>query len=74
LRKSKGRVTGVSCTVAAGKPAARVAARSGGRTLATARVRRGVARFTFGRKARRVTFVVLDAHGHALAREVATLS
>jgi hypothetical protein len=73
LRKSKSRITGVWCTVAAGRTAARVAARSGGRTLATARVRRGVARVRLGRDARRVTFVVLDAGGHALARAVATL-
>jgi hypothetical protein len=58
----------ISCKVTAARNVARVAARAHGRTVASARVHRGVARLVLPRSLRRVTLVALDRRGKVLGR------
>lgn len=66
LVRKKRQITGVSCTVKAGKSAARVVASSGGRTVAKANTRKGVARLTLGPRTKRATFKSVDGRGAVL--------
>lgn len=69
VREGKSRkVTGVRCKVVAARGTARVEVRARNRTIASAKVRRGRARLTLPRSARRtVSFVALDRRGRVLA-------
>lgn len=58
----------VRCTVRAPRGATRVKARRRGRTIASARVRSGVARLNLPRSARAVTLIAVDRRGRALER------
>jgi hypothetical protein len=58
----------IVCRVSAARAVARVAARAHGRTVASARVHRGVARLVLPRSLRRVTLVALDRRGKVLGR------
>lgn len=64
VRNRKKAVTGVSCKVSA--RSARVLARAGGRTIARATVRHGVATLRLPARVRAVTFVTQDASGRTL--------
>jgi hypothetical protein len=69
-RNKRRAITGVTCKVSA--KAARVTARAGGRALARASVRHGVATLRLPARVRAVTFVTEDAAGHALASKRVT--
>ena len=60
------KVRGVVCTVSAPATATRIAARLGGRTLVTARVRAGRATLRLPRAGRGATLVALDARGRVM--------
>lgn len=66
LVRKKRQITGVSCTVKAGKSASRVVAKSGKRTLAKASARKGVARVTLPASTKRATFTSVDRRGKVL--------
>lgn len=71
-RTARGRPR-LTCTVRATRAARRVLVLAGRRRLASARVRRGVARLELPRRRRTVRFVALDARGRTIARQRRTI-